>query len=63
MGPAANAGSAWQAIDETAAGYIDLPFAHTYEIGAMRRMYLHARDAIRKRLLVHEGAFNLSRVF
>ncbi|MGH7839242.1 MAG: transposase [Candidatus Binataceae bacterium] len=35
-------------------------FAHLYETGGMRRVYLRGRDNILKRLLVHGAAFNLS---
>ena len=34
-------------------------FAHMYETGAMRRLYLRGRDNILKRLLVHAAGFNL----
>jgi len=37
-------------------------FAHMYETGAMRRVYLRGRDNILKRLLVQGAAFNLSLV-
>ena len=35
-------------------------FAHLYETGGMRRVYLRGRNNILKRLLVHGAAFNLS---
>jgi len=35
-------------------------FAHLYETGGMRRVYLRGRENILKRLLVHGAAFNLS---
>jgi hypothetical protein len=35
-------------------------FAHMYETGAMRRVHLHGRKNILKRLLIHGAAFNLS---
>jgi len=35
-------------------------FAHMYETGGMRRVYLRGRDNILKRLLIHGAAFNLS---
>lgn len=35
-------------------------FAHLYESGGMRRVHLHGRQNILKRLLVHGAAFNLS---
>src|SRR5580700_1474884 len=37
-------------------------FAHLYETGGMRRVYLQGRENILKRLLVHGAAFNLSLV-
>ena len=37
-------------------------FAHLYETGGMRRVYLRGRDNILKRLLVHGAAFNLGLV-
>jgi transposase len=40
--------------------YIERSFAHLYETGAMRRLHLRGRDNIRKRLLIHASAFNLS---
>jgi transposase len=42
--------------------YIERSFAHLYETGAMRRTHLRGRDNIRKRLLIHASAFNLSLV-
>jgi transposase len=41
---------------------LERPFAHCYETGAMRRVYLRGRENILKRLLIHIGAFNLSLV-
>ncbi|HVB97969.1 MAG TPA: transposase, partial [Candidatus Dormibacteraeota bacterium] len=38
---------------------IERSFAHCYETGAMRRVYLRGRENILKRVLVHVGAFNL----
>jgi len=35
------------------------PFAHLYRTGRMRRTHLRGHDNILKRLLVHNGAFNL----
>lgn len=43
--------------------YIERSFAHLYETGAMRRTHLRGRDNVRKRLLIHASAFNLSLVF
>lgn len=42
--------------------FIERSFAHMYETGAMRRTHLRGRDNIKKRLLVHASAFNLSLV-
>ena len=38
---------------------LERPFAHLYETGGMRRVYLHGHTNIRKRVLIHAGAFNL----
>ena len=38
---------------------LERPFAHLYETGGMRRVYLRGNDNIRKRLLIHAGGFNL----
>jgi transposase len=38
---------------------IERSFAHMYETGGMRRTHLRGHDNIRKRILVHAGAFNL----
>jgi transposase len=42
---------------------IERSFAHCYETGAMRRVYLRGRENVLKRQLIHVGAFNLSLVF
>ncbi len=42
---------------------IERSFAHCYETGAMRRVYLRGRENILKRQLIHVGAFNLSLIF
>jgi transposase len=42
---------------------IERSFAHCYETGAMRRVYLRGRKNVLKRQLIHVGAFNLSLVF
>jgi transposase len=34
-------------------------FAHCYETGAMRRLYLTGRDNVAKRVLIHAAGFNL----
>jgi transposase len=38
---------------------LERPFAHLYETGGMRRVYLLGHTNIRKRLLIHAGGFNL----
>ena len=38
---------------------LERPFAHLYETGGMRRVYLRGHDNIRKRVLIHAGGFNL----
>jgi len=38
---------------------LERPFAHLYETGGMRRVYLRGHSNILKRLLIHSGAFNL----
>lgn len=42
---------------------VERSFAHCYETGAMRRVYLRGRENILKRQLIHIGAFNLSLIF
>jgi transposase len=42
--------------------FIERSFAHLYETGGMRRLYLRGRTNIHKRLLIHAGGFNLSLV-
>lgn len=42
---------------------IERSFAHCYETGGMRRVYLRGRENILKRQLIHVGAFNLSLIF
>jgi transposase len=39
---------------------IERSFAHCYNIGGMRRTHLRGHENIRKRLLIHVAAFNLS---
>ncbi len=39
---------------------IERSFAHLYETGGMRRTHLRGHDNIRKRILIHGSAFNLS---
>jgi transposase len=38
---------------------LERPFAHLYETGGMRRVYLRGHMNILKRLLIHTGGFNL----
>jgi transposase len=38
---------------------LERPFAHLYETGGMRRVYLRGHTNILKRLLIHTGGFNL----
>jgi len=38
---------------------LERPFAHLYETGGMRRVFLRGHATIRKRLLIHTGGFNL----
>jgi transposase len=39
--------------------HVERTFAHCYETGGMRRIYLRGHENIRKRLLIHIGGFNL----
>jgi transposase len=39
---------------------LERPFAHLYETGRMRRVYLRGHTNILKRLLIHTGGFNLA---
>jgi transposase len=38
---------------------LERPFAHLYETGGMRRVYLRGHANILKRVMIHTGAFNL----
>jgi transposase len=38
---------------------VERSFAHCYETGAMRRLYLTKRDNVAKRVLIHDAAFNI----
>ena len=38
---------------------LERPFAHLYETGGLRRVYLRGHTNIRKRLLIHAGGLNL----
>jgi transposase len=41
---------------------LERSFAHAYETGGMRRVYLRGRENVLKRVLIHLGALNLSLV-
>ena len=41
---------------------LERSFAHAYETGGMRRVYLRGRNNVLKRVLIHVGALNLSLV-
>jgi transposase len=41
---------------------LERSFAHAYETGGMRRVYLRGRENVWKRLPIHLGGFNLSLV-
>ncbi|HEX9110319.1 MAG TPA: transposase [Terriglobales bacterium] len=41
---------------------LERSFAHAYETGGMRRVYLRGRENVLKRVLIHAGALNLSLV-
>jgi len=41
---------------------LERSFAHAYETGGMRRVHLRGRQNVRKRVLIHVGALNLSLV-
>ena len=38
---------------------LERPFAHLYETGGLRRVYLRGHANIRKRVLIHAGGLNL----
>jgi len=40
--------------------YLERPFAHAYETGGLRRLYLRGRLNILKRVLIHVAALNLA---
>src|SRR6266536_1129732 len=42
---------------------IERSFAHGYDTGGMRRVFLRGRENVLKRQLIHIGAFNLSLIF
>src|SRR5216684_3878286 len=41
---------------------VERSFAHAYETGGMRRVYLRGRENVHKRVLIHLGGLNLSLV-
>ena len=49
-------------LQKKRAELVERSFAHTYETGGMRRLFLRGRDNALKRLLVHDAGFNLSLV-
>lgn len=53
-------GSHGKALLKKRGELIERSFAHCYETGAMRRVYLRGRENVWKRQLIHVGAFNLS---
>jgi len=42
--------------------FLERSFAHAYETGGLRRVYLRGRENVLKRVLIHVGALNLSLV-
>jgi transposase len=42
---------------------VERSFAHCYDTGALRRVFLRGRENVLKRQLIHVGAFNLSLIF
>ena len=48
-----------KALQRRRSEYVERSFAHLYETGGMRRVYLRGHEKILKRLLIHGGAFNL----
>jgi len=40
--------------------FVERSFAHAYETGGLRRVYLRGRENVLKRVLIHLGGFNLS---
>ena len=42
--------------------FLERSFAHAYETGGLRRVYLRGRENVYKRVLIHLGGFNLSLV-
>ena len=40
--------------------FLERPFAHQYETGALRRLHVRGRDNVAKRVLLQAAAFNLA---
>src|ERR1700738_2082189 len=40
--------------------FLERPFAHQYETGALRRVHVRGRDNVAKRVLLQAAAFNLA---
>jgi transposase len=55
-------GERGKALMRKRAEIVERGFAHCYETGAMRRLYLRERENILKRLLVHVAGFNMGLV-
>jgi transposase len=53
-------GNRGQRLQKVRSELTERSFAHLYDTGGMRRLYLRGRDNILKRLLVHAAAFNIS---
>jgi transposase len=53
-------GERGKALQRKRGELLERAFAHCLETGAMRRVHLRHADNIRKRVLIHVGAFNLS---
>ena len=48
-----------QALRRKRGELLERPYAHLFETGGMRRLFLRGRQNILKRLLIHVGGFNL----
>lgn len=55
-------GARGKALHRRRAEFVERQFAHCFETGGMRRTHLRGHTNIRKRLLIHAGAFNLGLV-
>lgn len=53
-------GERGQALLRRRGELLERSFAHAYETGGMRRVYLRGGENVLKRVLVHVGGFNLS---